>query len=295
MLSSMVRTGLLLTFALASSADGDEAADATAPYQPPPTLDGAFFFEPFISKYGAFEPSRDADFNGEWAHELHKHDGLVGDMALVVASPAKKHAVSALFAKPFDPKEQGGLVIQYELQLKNRLQCGGAYLKLLTASDELSHDGFKAETPYTIMFGPDHCGSTNKVHFILRHRNPVSGEWEEKHMVGPPSPDVGDGLTHLYTAIVGTDNSVKLLVDNKEVKTASLLSKSDFKPPINPEKVIDDPSDKKPEDWIDDPKMDDPAATKPDVRRSARRAAHARTPPPRAAPCMPRVAGRVRA
>ena len=137
-------------------------------------------------------------------------------------------------------------------------------------------------------------GRLSRAHPQTRCRA-LSGEWEEKHMVGPPSPDVGDGLTHLYTAIVGTDNSVKLLVDNKEVKTASLLSKSDFKPPINPEKVIDDPSDKKPEDWIDDPKMDDPAATKPDVRRSARRAAHARTPPPRAAPCMPRVAGRVRA
>jgi len=31
------------------------------------------------------------------------------------------------------------------------------------------------------MFGPDKCGDTNKVHFILRHQNPVSKEWEEKH------------------------------------------------------------------------------------------------------------------
>jgi len=247
---------------LIASVAGDEAA--AAPYEPPRTLDGAHFFEPFISKYGAFEPSKDTDFNGEWAHELHKHDGLAGDMGLVVSSPATKHAVSAVFDGPFDPKEQGGLVIQYELQLKNRLQCGGAYLKLLTASEELSHDGFKADTPYTIMFGPDHCGTTNKVHFIFRHRNPVSAEWEEKHLVGPPSPDVGDGMTHLYTAIVSPDNSVKLLVDNKQVKTALLLSKSDFKPPVNPEKVIDDPSDKKPDDWVDDPKMDDPEAAKPE-------------------------------
>lgn len=114
------------------------------------------------------------------------------------------------------------------------------------------------------MFGPDNCGTTNKVHFILRHRNPLSGEWEEKHLVGPPSPEVGDGATHLYTAIVGTDNSVKLLVDNKQVKTASLLSKTDFKPAVNPEKVIDDAKDAKPEEWVDEPKMDDPEAKKPD-------------------------------
>jgi calnexin len=251
---------LFAAVALAADSDSDDAPV----YEPPKSLDGSHFFEPFLSKYGAFEPSKDPDFAGEWAHETHKHDGLPGDMGLVVSSPAKKHAVSTLFAEPFDPKASGGLVIQYELQLKNRLQCGGAYLKLLSASNELSHDGFKAETPYTVMFGPDHCGSTNKVHFILRHRNPLSGEWEEKHLVGPPSPEVGDGMTHLYTAIVGSDNSVKLLVDNKQVKTASLLSKNDFKPAINPEKIIDDPADSKPEDWVDEAKMDDPAAKKPE-------------------------------
>jgi len=258
----MARVFLVLGF-LALSADATETDDTPA-YEPPKTLEGAHFFEPFLSQYGAFEPSKDPAFEGEWGHETHKHDGLVGDMGLVVSSPAKKHAVSTLFAAPFDPKASGGLVVQYELQLKNRLQCGGAYIKLLSASKELSQDGFKAETPYTIMFGPDNCGTTNKVHFILRHRNPLSGEWEEKHLVGPPSPEVGDGATHLYTAIVGTDNSVKLLVDNKQVKTASLLSKTDFKPAVNPEKIIDDPADSKPEEWVDEPKMDDPESKKPD-------------------------------
>ena len=255
---------VLICFAAVALCADDAETDDTPVYEPPKSLEGAFFFEPFLSKYGAFEPSKDAAFDGEWAHETHKHDGLVGDMGLVVSSPAKKHAVSTLFAVPFDPKASGGLVIQYELQLKNRLQCGGAYIKLLSASEELSQEGFKAETPYTIMFGPDNCGNTNKIHFILRHRNPLSGEWEEKHLVGPPSPEVSDGATHLYTAIVGTDNSVNLLVDNKQVKTASLLSKTDFRPSVNPEKIIDDAADAKPEDWVDEPKMDDPEAKKPD-------------------------------
>jgi Calreticulin family len=30
-------------------------------------------------------------------------------------------------------------------------------------------------SPYHSMFGPDKCGATDKVHFILQHRNPVSG------------------------------------------------------------------------------------------------------------------------
>ena len=67
---------------------------------------------------------------------------------------------------------------------------GGSALSIVSSvgscstNDALSADGFKAETPYTIMFGPDHCGETNKVHFILRHRNPLSGEWEEKLLGG---------------------------------------------------------------------------------------------------------------
>ena len=114
------------------------------------------------------------------------------------------------------------------------------------------------------MFGPDKCGETNKVHFILRHKSPVTGEWEEKHLVGPPMPDTTDKQTHLYTAIVGTDNSVKILVDGAEKKVASLTSPTDFKPPVNPPKEIDDPEDSKPADWVDEPKMDEPGAAKPD-------------------------------
>jgi calnexin len=198
-----------------------------------------------------------------WSLEPHLHEAIEGDRGLVVTDAAKKHAVSTVFAEPFVPAE-GGLVVQFELQLKNTLQCGGAYLKLLTASAELSADGFHAGTPYTLMFGPDKCGDTNKVHFILRHQSPKTGEWEEKHLVSPPTPNTVDKRTHLYTAVVGVDNSVRILVDNVEVKAASLTAEADFQPPINPPTEIDDPADAKPADWVDDPKMDEPGAAKPD-------------------------------
>lgn len=52
------------------------------------------------------------------------------------------------------------------------------------------------------MFGPDKCGSTYKVHFIFRHRNPLTGMYEEKHARQPDS-DLSDYFTdhapHLYT------------------------------------------------------------------------------------------------
>lgn len=43
---------------------------------------------------------------------------------------------------------------------------------------------FSDKTPYSIMFGPDKCGGTNKVHLIFRYKNPKTGEVEEKHMKG---------------------------------------------------------------------------------------------------------------
>lgn len=52
------------------------------------------------------------------------------------------------------------------------------------------------------------------------------------------------------------------MVNGESVKEGSLLE--DFNPPVNPEKEIDDPKDKKPADWVDEVKIPDPEATKPD-------------------------------
>jgi len=256
---------LLLLVGLAVAASEEEASEA---YVVPTSVEGAHFFEPFAAEsVGGLEKwtvSASEDFNGEWKIEDYGPvQGLAGDTGLVVSSEARKHAISTVFPTPIDPKG-AGIVVQYELKFKKALlQCGGAYLKLLTASEELDKDGFKAETPYTIMFGPDKCGGTNKVHFILRHKSPVTGEWEEKHLASPPVPKI-DKESHLYTAIVGADNSVKILIDGEEKKVASLMADGDFSPNVNPPKEVDDPEDSKPADWIDSPKMDDPEASKPD-------------------------------
>jgi calnexin len=61
-------------------------------------------------------------------------------------------------------------------------------------------------------FGPDKCGSDNKVHFIFRHQNPITGEFEEKHLKEKPLMKA-DTLSHLYTLIVEPDNTFKILID----------------------------------------------------------------------------------
>jgi len=92
------------------------------------------------------------------------------------------------------------------------------------------------------MFGPDKCGSTNKVHLIVRQKNPISGVYEEKHLKdGPPMKT--DTMTHLYTLHIKDDNNFEIYIDNNVVREGNLLD--DFNPPFNPPKEIDDPTDKK--------------------------------------------------
>jgi len=119
---------------------------------------------------------------------------------------------------------------------------------------------FDNDARYTIMFGPDRCGATDKTHFILQHQNPVSKEWEEKHATGMP-PAHADRNTHLYTLVLRADNTFEVLVDLESRKKGSLLE--DMSPPVNPSKEIDDPADSKPADWVEESHIDDPEASKP--------------------------------
>ena len=45
----------------------------------------------------------------------------------------------------------------------------------------------------------------SQVHLILRHKKP-NGDIEEKHLDAPPAVNL-DKLTHVYTAIIETDNT----------------------------------------------------------------------------------------
>ncbi|ORX38009.1 ER-associated protein catabolism-related protein [Kockovaella imperatae] len=201
---------------------------------------------------------------GTWAvEEPEVYPGIRGDLGLVLKSKAAHHAISTLFPEPLDPKGKP-LVVQYEVKLQKGLECGGAYIKLLT--DEQGQglragEEYTDATPFTIMFGPDKCGATNKVHFIFRHQNPVTGEWEEKHLERPPAPKITK-TTALYTLIVNPDQTFKILINDEVAREGSLLE--DFTPAVNPAKEIDDPTDSKPSDWVDIAEIEDPDATKPD-------------------------------
>ncbi|XP_028132647.1 calnexin [Diabrotica virgifera virgifera] len=205
-----------------------------------------------------------AKYDGQWEVEAATKDSLPNDSGLVLKTKAKHAAISAHLSKPFVFADKP-LILQYEVLLQEGQECGGSYLKLLSEGPESKNlNNFHDKTPYTIMFGPDKCGNDHKLHFIFRHRNPLNGSIEEKHCQKPKErleEYFSDKLPHLYTLVLNPDNTFEISVDKKVVNSGSLLE--DFVPPVNPPAEIDDPNDKKPEDWDEREKIPDPDDRKP--------------------------------
>lgn len=209
-----------------------------------------------------------AKYDGVWSIQPLLKDALEGDQGLVLKSKAKHSAVSAKFKKPFQFADKQ-LVVQYEVSFQNGLDCGGGYVKLLSHSANLDLRQLTDKTPYTIMFGPDKCGSDSKFHFIFRHVHPKTGEIEEKHCKKIEGKGRAvleeifkDKKPHLLRLVVRPDNTFEVSIDYTLVNHGTLLDS--FTPPVNPPAEINDPDDKMPEDWDSREKIPDPEATKPE-------------------------------
>lgn len=263
------------------SASASEDAAGQAPkekvkYVKPTVSDGAFhFLETFESnlvgsKWVKSKAKKDdvdetiAKYDGEWSIEPSSDAVLEGDLGLVLKSKAKHHAISSRLVKPFDFSKKQPLIVQYEVKFQNPLECGGAYVKLLSNEPGLNLDNFFDKTSFSIMFGPDKCGNENKFHFIVRYKHPKTGVYEEKHAKKSEIPDMifSDGRTHLYTLVLRPDDTFSMYIDQNEVNSGSLLK--DLTPAIMPAKEIVDPNDHKPENWDDREKIPDPDAVKPE-------------------------------
>jgi len=229
----------------------------------PKHVEGAYFLETFSDPIeGRWVKSSDKMYTGN--HALTQQPapataGIPGDASLVLGEESKRYGIGAPFTKETVPGKE--LVLQYELKFETPVDCAGSYLKFLAGQPKLEE--MQESTGYTIMFGPDKCGNTNKIHLILRFKNAKSGEFKEHHLKTPPSMK-NDKLPHLYTAVLRADNSFEIFVDQTSVKAGSLTSDADWETPFTPPQEVDDPSDKKPADWIDTEMIDDPEAKKPE-------------------------------
>ncbi|KAI5962103.1 uncharacterized protein KGF55_003179 [Candida pseudojiufengensis] len=203
-----------------------------------------------VSRSKKYDEGRDEiiEYTGKWAIEApFKHPGFEQDQGLVLKSKAAHYAISYKLPHTIS-NENKDLIIQYEVKLQNGLDCGGAYIKLLDNSN--NYHFFNSETPYQIMFGPDKCGSENKVQFIIRKLLPT-GIIEEKILQNPPMARYND-LSNLYTLILKPNQDFEVRI-NGEVAVAGNFIQDDtlFSPSINPPKEIIDENDSKPRDWDD--------------------------------------------
>ncbi|XP_059616199.1 calnexin-like [Phlebotomus argentipes] len=251
--------------------------DDSIQYESPKVIPGKFYFaehfddeDAFGKKWVKSQAKKDntadeiAKYDGVWEVETPQRPILKQDLGLVLKSKAKHAAIASRLMKPFVFTDKP-LVVQYEVTLQEGQECGGAYIKLLSAGKETNDlSQFQDKTPYTIMFGPDKCGNDIKLHFIFRHVNPLNGTITEKHC--RKSKDrieepFRDKQPHLYQLLLRPDNTFEIRVDHNVVNEGSLLA--DFTPSVNPPREIDDPTDVKPTDWDEREKIPDPDTQKP--------------------------------
>ena len=169
--------------------------------------------------------------------------------------------------EPIDHSEANQLVFQFQYrknQQKN-LACSGGYLKYLLADDlPEEFETFTEETKYAVMFGPDMCGTTNRVQFILQIYNPSLKKYVEHHLTEVIPTSQEEEI--LYKAILDfEENQLRIEVDgnvamNKNWEDVPEL----FEPPLDPPEVIIDEEQQKPDDWDDEEWIDDPEDIMPE-------------------------------
>jgi calreticulin len=189
--------------------------------------------------YGDFELSSGSEFFGDKAI----------NQGLKTSQDAKFYASSVAMSEAVENKDKD-LVVSLSVKHEQGLDCGGGYIKVMP---EMEQTKFNGDSEYYLMFGPDQCGPTKKVHVIFGYK----GEnllWKKT-----PTYPV-DKLTHVYTLEVKADNTYTLFIDQEKKESGSLEEDWEFLKP----KEIDDASEKKPEDWVDAATMADPEDTKPE-------------------------------
>ena len=189
---------------------------------------------------------------GEWKHTAGEFFADASDKGVKTSEDAKFYGMTAKLDENFTNAGKQ-LVIQYSVKHEQDLDCGGAYIKLMHG--DVDQASFGGDTPYSIMFGPDVCGSSNRRTHVIFNYPPKNDNLLIKEEVRVET----DNLSHLYTLVVEPDNTFQVLIDQKVVREGKLEDEFDFLQP----KEIKDPEVSKPSDWVDAKMMPDPTDEKP--------------------------------
>jgi len=226
------------------------------------------------SRWVVSDWKKDKGEAGEWGLSAGKYfTDETKERGLKTLTDARFYDIATVIKDGFSNRGKT-LIIQFSVKHEQNIDCGGGYIKLVPESgltDLKDFQGGEQETKYNVMFGPDICGYTKRVHFILNKRG-------ANHLIKEDVSAESDEFTHVYTGVLNSDNTFKIYVDGVEKKSGAIPDFWNILPPkkINDpsqskpsdwvdERLIDDPDDKKPEGWDDIPaEIMDPAATKPD-------------------------------
>jgi calreticulin len=137
---------------------------------------------------------------GQWGISSGKYfNDAEEDKGLQTTQDARFYQISSEI-KEFSNKGKT-LVLQFSIKHEQNIDCGGGYIKLLPAG--LNQEQFNGDSDYNIMFGPDICGSTKRVHVIFNYKG-------KNHLISKEVRAESDTHTHLYTLIVEPDQTFKV-------------------------------------------------------------------------------------
>ncbi|ODM94473.1 Calreticulin [Orchesella cincta] len=229
-----------------------------------------------------FEENFDDDsWQERWLTSKHdgktfgKFEGTAGkfyaeatDKGIKTTQDAHFYALSTRF--PEFTNEKKTLVLQFSVKHEQNIDCGGGYIKLLTAT--------LSRLTCTVIRPTLSCLDLTFADLEPRRFMPSSTTRERT--TSSTSKDIrckDDVYTHVYTLIVEPDQTYQVLIDGEKVQSGSLEDDWNFLPPKkikDPEAskpsdwddraTIDDPTDSKPEDWDQPEHIPDPDATKPE-------------------------------
>jgi calreticulin len=207
-------------------------------------------FGPDYTERWAESTFKGAD-QGKFTHSHGKfYNDAEKDKGIQTSQDARFYGISANLPTTFS-NEDKTLVIQFQVKHEQNIDCGGGYIKVLGANNDQKN--FHGDTPYNIMFGPDVCGMTKRVHVIFTYKG-------KNHLIKKEIRCKDDDLSHLYTLIVRPDNTYEVLIDNEKAESGTMEADWDFLPP----KMINDPVASKPADWDDREKIEDVNDKKPE-------------------------------
>jgi len=180
----------------------------------------------------------------------NKYSADAENFGLQTSQDAKFYMAARNFEHDFDNTDKP-MVIQLSVKHEQSIDCGGGYVKVYAPGADLATlDG---DSPYNVMFGPDICGSKKIVHVIF-------GKKGDNHLITKKISCKADIHTHAYTLIIKPDNTYSVLIDNEEKESGTIADDWEILEP----RMINDPEQSKPDDWVDNAMMDDVEDVKPD-------------------------------